>query len=80
MHDAVQASFSYERHEKMDKFKFTLALLCIIAAFVLLWRHIDGGSMFLTLLAGSPLEGGLRKVAGALSKPADAPADPTSNE
>jgi hypothetical protein len=52
----------------MDWRKFVIALLCIVAAFVLFWKHIDGGAMFLTLIGGSPLaaEAG-RKATAALT-------------
>jgi len=69
----------------MDWRKFVIALLCIAAAFALYWKHIDGGSSFLTLLGGSPLaaEAGRKLFGGAAvagdPPPTDPPSSPPAN-
>lgn len=46
---------------------FIIAIACLAMAFALFWAHKDGGSLFLTLLGGSPLAAeGINKTKEAL--------------
>jgi hypothetical protein len=63
----------------MDWRKFVIALVCIAAAFVLFFKHIDGGGSFLTLLGGSPLAAEAGKKLFGTTPPASDPPSPDAD-